>query len=112
MRRLIEAITSRGLSLFARIDHAAAASGAGLELGAEEVVLFGNPVAGTPLMQSDPRIGIELPLRMLVWEDGEGAALGYNDPVELAGRYDVEQHRVTLEMMSGLLAALAADAAG
>jgi uncharacterized protein (DUF302 family) len=111
-RRLIEAIASRGLTVFARIDHAAAASAAGLELAAEEVFLFGNPQAGTPLMQSDPRIGVELPLRMLVWEDGDGALLGYNDPRELAARYDVEPHHGTLETMSALLAALATEAAG
>ena len=112
MSRLIGAVTSRGLAVFARIDHAAAAREAGLELAPEEVVLFGNPRAGTPLMQSDPRIGIELPLRMLVWQDDDGALLGYNDPVELDGRYDAEQHHATLESMSALLAALAADAAG
>jgi uncharacterized protein (DUF302 family) len=112
MRRLIEAMTSRGLTLFAQIDHAAGAKDAGLELAPEVVVLFGNPRAGTPLMQSDPRIGAELPLRMLVWEDGDGALLGYNDPRELAGRYDVEQHQATLENMSALLATLATEAAG
>jgi uncharacterized protein (DUF302 family) len=110
--RLIEAIRSRGLTVFGQIDHAAAAREAGLELGAEEVVLFGNPRAGTPLMQSDPRVGVELPLRMLAWEDRAGTLLGYNDPLELAARYDVEPHRATLEMMSALLATLAADAAG
>ncbi len=110
-RRLIEAIRSRGLTVFMRIDHAAAASAAGLDLPAEEVVLFGNPRVGTPLMQSDPRVGVELPLRMLVWEDGDGVLLGYNDPRELASRYDLERHRDTLEGMSGLLAALAAEAA-
>ena len=112
VKRLTEAIASRGLTIFARIDHADAAKEAGLELAPEEVAVFGNPRAGTPLMQSDPRIGIELPLRMLVWEDGERALLGYNDPRELAGRYDVEPHHATLENMSALLAALAADAAG
>jgi uncharacterized protein (DUF302 family) len=112
MSRLSEAIAGRGLTLFAQIDHAGAANEAGLELAPEAVVLFGNPRAGTPLMQSDPRIGAELPLRMLVWQDGDGALLGYNDPRELAARYDVEQHGATLEAMSALLAALAADAAG
>jgi uncharacterized protein (DUF302 family) len=112
MSRLIEAITGRGLTVFGQIDHAAAASEAGLELAAEQVVLFGNPRAGTPLMQSDPRIGVELPLRMLAWEDPAGTLLGYNDPLDMAARYDVEHHRATLEMMSALLAALAADATG
>ncbi len=111
-RRLIGAITSRGLTVFGQIDHAAAARDAGLELAAEGVVLFGNPRAGTPLMQSDPRIGIELPLRILVWEDGDSALLGYNDPRELAARYDVKPHHATLETMSTLLAALVTEAAG
>jgi uncharacterized protein (DUF302 family) len=110
-KRLIEAITSRGLTVFARIDHAAAASEVGLELAAEEVVIFGNPRAGTPLMQRDARIGVELPLRMLIWEDSEGALLGYNDPRELATRYDVDPHHSMLEMMSGLLGQLATEAA-
>jgi uncharacterized protein (DUF302 family) len=78
--RLIAAITSRGLTVLGQIDHAAAANEVGLELPPEEVVLFGNPRAGTPPMQSDPRIGVEFPLRMLVWEDRDGALLGYNDP--------------------------------
>lgn len=99
-RRLIEAITSRGLIVFARIDHGAAAREAGLELAPDEVVLFGNARAGTPLMQSDPRIGIELPLRVLLCEDGDGVRLGYNDPLELAGRYDVEPNHATLESMA------------
>jgi uncharacterized protein (DUF302 family) len=110
-RRLIEAITSRGLTVFARIDHAEAAREADMDLAAEEVVLFGNPRAGTPLMQSDPRIGVELPLRVLLWEDGDSVLLGYHDPRELAVRYAVERHRATLETMSGLLAAVAAEAA-
>ena len=63
-------------------------------------------------MRSDPWIGVEVSLRMLVWEDGDGALLGYNDPRELTGRYDVDQHHATLENMSALLAALATDAAG
>jgi uncharacterized protein (DUF302 family) len=65
-RRLSEAVERRDLTVFARIDHAAAARDAGLQLADEEVLLFGNPRAGTPLMQSDPEIGIELPLRVLV----------------------------------------------
>jgi uncharacterized protein (DUF302 family) len=109
--RLIEAITSRGLTVFARIDHAAAASEVGLELAAEEVLIFGSPRAGTPLMQSDPRIGVELPLRMLIWTDGDGTLVGYNDPRGLATRYDVDPHHATLERMSRLLAELAAEVA-
>jgi uncharacterized protein (DUF302 family) len=112
VRRLVEAVERRGLTMFARIDHAAAAREAGLELANEEVLLFGNPRSGTPLMQSDPKIGAELPLRVLVWDDTDGTLVGYNDPRELADRYDVGPHGSTLEMMSRLLAELAAEAAG
>ena len=70
--------------MFGRIDHAAAARESGLELPDEEVVVFGNPRAGTPLMRSDPRIAIQLPLCILVWADAEGVLLGYGDPRELA----------------------------
>lgn len=62
-------------------------------------------------MQSDPRVGIELPLRILVWQEDEGAVLGYNDPRELASQFDVREHAETLGTMSALLAALVADAA-
>jgi len=110
--RLSEAIERRGLRLFSRIDHAAAARAAGLELPDEEVVVFGNPRAGTPLMWSDPRIGIELPLRILVWADAEGVSLGYRDPRELAAGYDVAGLMPTLELMATLLADLAGEAAG
>jgi uncharacterized protein (DUF302 family) len=111
--RLVDAIESRGLTVFARIDHAAAAREAGLELADEQVVLFGNPRAGTPLMQSDPRIGVELPLRILVWADADGVLLGYRDPRELAGPYDIAaEHQAILDQMATLLGALADEAAG
>jgi uncharacterized protein (DUF302 family) len=110
--RLSEAIERRGLTVFAHIDHAAAARESGLELGDEEVVLFGNPRAGTPLMQSDPRIGIELPLRILVWADADAVLLCYRDPRALTGDYDVGQHEPKLEQMATLLAELAAEASG
>ncbi len=109
---LVAAIERRGLTLFARIDHAAGAREAGMELADEEVVLFGSPRSGTPLMQDDQRIGIELPLRMLVWREGEQVLLGYRDPRELNGPYDVAANAQTLEQMAALLDALAAEAAG
>jgi uncharacterized protein (DUF302 family) len=112
VRRLSEALEQRGLKVFARIDHAGAAREAGLELADEQVVVFGNPRAGTALMQSDPRVGIELPLRMLVWADSDGVLLGYGDPRELAEKYDVGGHLPVLEQMSKLLDELAAEAAG
>src|SRR6202035_356724 len=86
---LVKDIERRRLSVFARIHHAAGAREVGLELADEEVVLFGSPRSGTPLMQRDRRIGIELPLRMLVWRDAEDVLLAYRDPRELDGAYDV-----------------------
>ena len=109
--RLKEAIEKRGLRVFARIDHAGAAREAGLTLSDEEVVVFGTK-AGTLLIQDDPRIGIELPLRMLIWSDGDSAMIGYNDPRDLADRYSVAEHAESLEQMNELLAALASEAAG
>jgi uncharacterized protein (DUF302 family) len=111
VERLIEAIDNKGLTVFARIDHAAAAREAGMALAAEEVVLFGNPRAGTPLMQTDPRVGVELPLRILIWEDGEGALLGHRDPRELAREYDLQPHQEALERMAALLDELVSSAA-
>jgi uncharacterized protein (DUF302 family) len=108
--RLVDGITRRGLTLFARIDHAAGARGAGLEMAPEEVFIFGSPVAGTPLMQRDPRVGYELPLRMLLWQEGERVQLGYRDPRELSGEYEISDQMAILDRMAGLLGDLAAEA--
>jgi uncharacterized protein (DUF302 family) len=109
---LVQAIQQRGLRVFARVDHAAGAREVGLELAEEEVLLFGSPRSGTPLMQSDRRIGIELPLKMLVWREGQDVLLGYTDPRELGATYEVAQHAPTLEQMAKLLDGLASEAAG
>ena len=109
---LIEAIDGRGLRVFARIDHAAGAREAGMELADEEVVVFGNPRSGTPLMQSDPTVGIELPLRILVWRGEDAVMLAYRDPRELDGEFQLDSNHETLEQMALLLAALTSEAAG
>lgn len=109
-RSLLAAIERRGLKVFARIDHAAAAREVGLELAEEEVVLFGSPRGGTPLMLSDRRIGIESPLRILVWREGEEVLLAYRDPRELSNAYDITEHQSTLEQMAKLLEELAIEA--
>jgi uncharacterized protein (DUF302 family) len=109
-KRLIDAIERRGVTVFAQIDHAAGARGVGLELADEQVVIFGNPQGGTPLMQSDPRIGIELPLRMLLWREGHDVLVGYQDPRELSDTFDIGEHQATLEQMTGLLEQLGDEA--
>ena len=109
---LVQAIEGHSLTMFARIDHAAGAREVGMELADEEVLLFGSPRGGTPLMQSDSKIGIELPLRILLWREGERVMLGYKDPRELGAIYEVKEHVAVLEQLAGLLEQLVGEAAG
>jgi uncharacterized protein (DUF302 family) len=102
------------MAIFARIDHAAGAKQAGLALRPTELLIFGNAKGGTPLMQLQPTIGIDLPLKVLAWEDGAGKVwLGYNDPGWLAARHGAaaDGAEVTKAMAAGL-AALAKQATG
>jgi uncharacterized protein (DUF302 family) len=86
--RLVETVTAAGMSVFARIDHAAGAAEVGMDLRPTEVVLFGHPRGGTPLMQDRQTAGIDLPLKALAWEDERGAVwLTTNDPRWLARRH-------------------------
>ena len=86
--RLVAAIETRKLTLFARIDHAAGARKIDKTLRPTEVFIFGNPNGGTPLMECAQSIGIDLPLKMLVWQTADGSVmLGYNDPAWLAKRH-------------------------
>jgi uncharacterized protein (DUF302 family) len=110
--RVREALDEHGLQLFARIDHAAGGRKADIELEPDVLLIFGNLHVGTPLMQADPRAGIELPLRMLIWQDPDGTHVGYLDPRELADRYALDGHEQTLERQTAVLAAVAAAAAG
>src|SRR5215471_4371159 len=98
--RLREALDAHGLQPFARIDHATGARKADVELEANVLLIFGNPSVGTPLMQAEPRVGIELPLRMLIWQASDGTHVGYLDPCELADRYALDGHQETLERQS------------
>ena len=88
LARLEAALKAKGVQVFARIDHAAGAAAVGLELRPTAVVIFGDPRAGTGLMQADQRVGLDLPLKALVWEDASGRAfVSYNDPRWIARRY-------------------------
>ena len=112
VNRLVAAVTSRGMSVVARVDHAAAAAGVGLELRPTEVVIFGNPSAGTLLMQEAQTMGIDLPLKALIWQDAESRTwLAYNDPHWLAQRHGVAGDAV-VAAMSKALDAIADEAAG
>ena len=86
--RLEAALTAAGVTVFARIDHAAGAASVGMALRPTELLIFGNPKAGTPLMQARQTIGIDLPLKILGWEDkADTVWLTYNDPAWLATRH-------------------------
>src|SRR5437870_2550909 len=88
MDRLQAEIRAKGMTVFARIDHAAGAAEVGLALRPTELLIFGNAKAGTPLMQANQAIGIDLPLKALVFEDAAGKTwLSYNDPRWLARRH-------------------------
>jgi len=86
--RLEAEVKARGIAVFARIDHGAGAASVGLALRPTQLLIFGNPKAGTPLMQSNQAIGIDLPLKILGWQDAGGNVwLTYNDPRWLARRH-------------------------
>jgi len=112
--RLEAEIRSRGMTVFVRIDHAAGAAAVGLSLRPTDVLLFGNARGGTPLMQSMQTIGIDLPLKMLVWQDAAGDTwLSYNDPHWIAKRRGLgNEAGATVSAMSAALDALAKIAAG
>ena len=114
LRRLEAEIRSKGMTVFAHIDHAAGAAEVGLSLRPTDVLLFGNAKAGTPLMQSAQTIGIDLPLKVLVWQDAAGDTwLSYNDPQWIAKRHGLgQQDEVTVSAMSAALGALAALVGG
>jgi uncharacterized protein (DUF302 family) len=110
--RLAAEVEKRGLTVFARIDHAAGAAAAGLALPPTELLIFGNARGGTPLMQADQAIGIDLPLKALVYEDSAGKTwLAYNDPHWLARRHGLGAAVAgSADAMAAALAALAAAA--
>ena len=111
--RLTTEINSRGMTIFARINHAALAADAGLTLPPTEVILFGNPRGGTPLMQVNQTIGIDLPLKALVWQDLSGTTwMSFNEPEWLATRHYISGHGAVIGGMNKVLGAVAAVVAG
>ena len=112
MNRLEAAVKAKGMTVFARIDHAAGAAAAGLSLQPTEVLIFGNARGGTPLMQSAQTIGIDLPLKALVWQDAAGDTwLSYNDPAWLAQRHGVGGAETPVGNLTAALDAVAKAAA-
>jgi uncharacterized protein (DUF302 family) len=114
MNRFEAEIKARGMNVFARIDHAAGATAAGLSLRPTELIVFGNAKGGTPLMQAVQAIGIDLPLKELVWQDASGTTwLSYNDPGWLAQRHSLnDSTKATIKAMSDMLKAVTGKATG
>src|SRR5256886_17426199 len=111
--RLEAEIRAHGMKVFGRIDHATGAAEAGLALRPTELIIFGNARGGTPLMQSVQTVGIDLPLKALVWEDAANKTwLSYNEPGWIAQRHGVAGAESTIDKMADLLSAIARKAAG
>jgi uncharacterized protein (DUF302 family) len=113
-------LATKGVTVFAKIDHAAGAAAAGLTLRPTTLIIFGGARAGTPLMQACQLAGIDLPLKVLIWEDGDGSVwLTYNDPAWVARRHALDlqiektvQIESLVHAMSAMLAAIARNGTG
>jgi uncharacterized protein (DUF302 family) len=112
MDRLEAEVKARGLTVFARVDHAAGAAAVGLPLRPTELLIFGNARGGTPLMQANQVAGIDLPLKALVYEDAAGEVwVSYNDPAWVAKRHGLGAvSEPAVKAMAGLLSAVAQKA--
>ena len=102
MEKLEQLLHAHGLTIFARIDFSGDATRAGLTMHPEQMLIFGNPKGGTPLMQQAPTVGLDLPLKALVWEDDQGATwVGYNTP-----DYILQRHGLPSAMSANLAGAI------
>lgn len=106
--KLESVLKDKGMTVMARINHQQGAEKAGLELPPTEVVIFGNPRVGTPLMQCARSVAIDLPQKALIWEDSSGDTwLGYNDPEYLKSRHGIEGCDDVIAKVKGALAGFA-----
>jgi uncharacterized protein (DUF302 family) len=112
MQRLEAEVKAKGLSVFAHVDHAAGAAAVGLSLRPTDLLIFGNAKGGTPLMQAVQSIGIDLPLKALVWQDADGVTwVSYNDPAWFAHRHGLDDSsKATVNALAGALNAIATKA--
>ncbi len=110
--RLAMVLESKGMKLFARIDHAQGAASVGKTLRPTELMIFGNPKVGTPVMQCAQSVAIDLPQKMLIWEDESGHVwLSYNAPSYLAARHEIKGCKPVLAKITGALSKFAHKAA-
>src|SRR5947208_13522230 len=112
MDRLEAEIHQKGMNVFARIDHAAGAANVGLALAPTELIIFGNPRGGTPLMQSVQTAGIDLPLKVLVWQDAASKTwLSYNEPSWIAQRHGIINSQPVIGNLTAALKAFSTNVA-
>jgi uncharacterized protein (DUF302 family) len=111
--RLESVLQSKGMTVIARINHSAAAQNVGMILRSTELLIFGNPKVGTPLMQCQQSVALDLPQKALIWEDESGMVwISYNDPEYLADRHDLEGCDATIAKVKAALSNFAHTAAG
>lgn len=113
MDRLEAAVTEAGATVFARVDHGAGAEQAGMTLADSQLLIFGNPQLGTPVMQEDPLAGLYLPLKILAYDDGSGQVfVAYEEPEETFDDLAVDDDLEVIEKMENALEKFAKAAAG
>ncbi|HSG94568.1 MAG TPA: DUF302 domain-containing protein [Afifellaceae bacterium] len=112
MNSLENLVRNKGLTVFARIDHAAGATAVGEDMLPTELLLFGNPAIGTKLMTSQRTVGIDLPIKVLIWEEPDGKVwIAYNDPAYLAERHGIDDRDAVLEKMAAAVRGIVSAAA-
>ena len=112
VNRLEKSLSAAGFRIFARVDHGAGAKSVNMPLPPTELLIFGNPKGGTALMQSQQTVGIELPLKYLVWEDAAGKVMvGWNDPTWFTQRHGISDRAPVVTKVTGALKKFATEAA-
>lgn len=112
MDSLENLIRNKGLTVFARIDHAAGAAEVGEVMLPTQLLIFGNPAIGTQLISSNRTVGIDLPIKVLIWEEPDGRVwIAYNDPAYLAERHGIEDRDEVVQKMSRAVKGLVSAAA-
>lgn len=109
--RMEAALKKKDIAIVARVDHTKGAKKVGMSLKPTQLLIFGNPKLGTPLMQSNPQIGNDLPLKVLAWEDAAGKVwVGYTEPADLVARYQISDRAEVAKAMAGVLDQLTTQA--
>lgn len=107
MDKLEAAVKNAGANVAARVDHAAAAKTVDIDLAPNQVLIFGNPNIGSPIFAENPAAGLDLPIRVVVYEDASGQTIvSYHDPAELANSFGLSPDMKSFQMMAGALGKL------